>query len=50
MRCTTLVKLPVALSGGSNANCAPEHGYDSPSAFTAMFRKVLGVAPTEYFR
>ncbi|MNP04315.1 hypothetical protein D3C76_962260 [compost metagenome] len=24
MRCTTLVKLPVALSGGSRLNCAPE--------------------------
>ena len=26
MRCTTLVKLPVALSGGSRANCAPLAG------------------------
>ncbi len=25
-RCTTLVKLPVALSGGSRAYCAPEPG------------------------
>ena len=25
-RCTTLVKLPVALSGGSSENCAPEAG------------------------
>jgi AraC-like DNA-binding protein len=29
---------------------ALEHGYDSPSAFTAMFRKVLGVAPSEFFK
>ena len=26
-RCTTLVKLPVAFSGGSSANCAPVRGY-----------------------
>ena len=26
MRCTTLVKFPVALSGGSNANCDPLAG------------------------
>src|SRR6267378_4618887 len=26
MRCTTFVKLPVALSGGSNANCDPLAG------------------------
>jgi hypothetical protein len=26
MRCTTLVKLPVALSGGSSANCEPLAG------------------------
>ena len=25
-RCTTLVKLPVAFSGGSRLNCAPEAG------------------------
>ncbi len=25
-RCTTLVKLPVAFSGGSRANCAPVPG------------------------
>jgi AraC-like DNA-binding protein len=29
---------------------ALEHGYDSPSAFAAMFRKVLGVPPSEYLR
>ena len=28
MRCTTLVKLPVALSGGSSANCDPLAGAD----------------------
>jgi AraC-like DNA-binding protein len=29
---------------------AHELGYDSPSAFTAMFRKTLGAPPSEYFR
>lgn len=29
---------------------ALEHGYDSPSAFAVMFRKALGVPPSEYFR
>jgi len=24
-------------------------GYASPSAFTAMFRKTIGIAPREYF-
>jgi len=24
-------------------------GYDSPSAFIAMFRRALGVSPTRYF-
>ncbi|WP_321960447.1 helix-turn-helix domain-containing protein [Paraburkholderia sp. J7] len=25
-------------------------GYDSPGAFTSMFKKQLGVVPSEYFR
>src|SRR5262249_49287718 len=29
---------------------AHDLGYDSPSAFTAMFRKALGAPPSEYFR
>lgn len=29
---------------------AMDLGYDSPSAFTAMFRRNLGAAPTRYFR
>lgn len=28
---------------------ALDAGYDSPSAFSAMFRRTLGVSPTEYF-
>jgi AraC-like DNA-binding protein len=27
---------------------ALEHGYDSPSAYSAMFRRTLGIAPTAY--
>jgi AraC-like DNA-binding protein len=26
------------------------HGYDSPSAFTAMFRRTMGVPPSAYLR
>jgi AraC-like DNA-binding protein len=25
-------------------------GYDSPSAFTAMFKRAIGITPTEYFK
>ncbi|WGS54236.1 helix-turn-helix transcriptional regulator [Paraburkholderia sp. D15] len=45
-----LLSLPQLASGASVLDVALDHGYDSPSAFTAMFRKVLGVAPSEYFR
>lgn len=45
-----LLSLPQLASGASVLDVALEHGYESPSAFTAMFRKVLGVAPTEYFK
>jgi AraC-like DNA-binding protein len=26
------------------------HGYESPSAFTAMFRRTLGMPPSVYLR
>ncbi len=29
---------------------ALELGYESPSAFSAMFRRALGMTPTEYFQ
>ncbi|NYH14966.1 AraC-like DNA-binding protein/mannose-6-phosphate isomerase-like protein (cupin superfamily) [Paraburkholderia bryophila] len=45
-----LLSLPQLAGGASVLDVALEHGYDSPSAFTAMFRKVLGVAPSEYFK
>ncbi|WP_346778689.1 helix-turn-helix transcriptional regulator [Burkholderia sp. Ac-20353] len=45
-----LLSLPRLAAGVSILELALEHGYDSPSAFTAMFRKVLGMPPSEYLR
>ncbi|RKP53653.1 AraC family transcriptional regulator [Pararobbsia silviterrae] len=45
-----LLSLPRLAAGMSVLELALEHGYESPSAFAAMFRKVLGVPPTEYLR
>jgi len=45
-----LLSLPRLAAGTPILELALEHGYDSPSAFAAMFRKALGVAPSEYFR
>ena len=36
--------------GESVTNVALDVGYDSPSAFTAMFRRELGAAPRRYLR
>ena len=36
--------------GQSVLNVAVDMGYDSPSAFTAMFRRTLGVTPGKYFK
>lgn len=36
-------------AGRSVTVVALDVGYDSPSAFTAMFRRALGVSPTRYF-
>jgi AraC-like DNA-binding protein len=35
-------------AGASVLEVALEHGYGSPSAFTVMFRRSLGVAPSVY--
>ena len=47
------VRLAHALSllslGGSVTTVAFEVGYNSPSAFTAMFHRAFGVAPSQYF-
>ncbi|WP_144108141.1 AraC family transcriptional regulator [Paraburkholderia sp. BCC1886] len=45
-----LLSLQRLASGMSILDVALEHGYESPSAFSAMFRKALGVAPSDYFR
>ena len=40
--------LSLMASGQSVTSVAYDVGYNSPSAFTAMFRRVFGVAPTAY--
>jgi AraC-like DNA-binding protein len=47
-RMRLLLSLPRLAAGTSVLKVAMEHGYDSPSAFSAMFRRTLGVAPTVY--
>ncbi|WP_321945424.1 helix-turn-helix domain-containing protein [Paraburkholderia sp. J10-1] len=37
-------------TGQSILDVALSMGYDSPGAFTPMFKKQLGVVPSEYFR
>lgn len=49
-RMRLLLSLPRLAAGVSVLEVAMEHGYDSPSAFTAMFRRALGVSPTAYSR
>ena len=48
------IRLMAAISmlgaGESITNIAYEVGYESPSSFTAMFHRVLGVAPSHYGR
>ncbi|MCD0420550.1 helix-turn-helix transcriptional regulator [Rubrivivax sp. JA1024] len=41
--------LALLAEGQSILNVALACGYDSPSAFSAMFRRVLGKSPSEYF-
>ncbi len=47
-RMRLLLSLPRLAAGASVLEVALEHGYDSPSAFSAMFRRSLGIAPTAY--
>jgi AraC-like DNA-binding protein len=49
-RTRLLLSLPRLVAGASVLEVALEHGYDSPSAFTAMFRRILGVSPSAYFQ
>ena len=43
-----LLSLPKLAAGASILDVALAHGYESPSAFTAMFRRALGVPPSQY--
>jgi AraC-like DNA-binding protein len=43
-----LLSLPKLAGGASILAVALAHGYDSPSAFAAMFRRTLGVPPSQY--
>lgn len=45
-----MAALPRLLSGSSVTRTALELGYDSPGAFSNMFRKVLGQSPTSFVR
>lgn len=36
--------------GESVINVSIDLGYESPSAFTAMFRRELGTTPSQYFK
>jgi AraC-like DNA-binding protein len=45
-----LASLPRLARGDGVLGTALDLGYDSPSAFTAMFRKALGTTPSRYFR
>lgn len=49
-RACVLVALDRLSAGAAVARVALDLGYDSPSAFTAMFRKALGISPRELGR
>ena len=48
-RARLLAALPRLAAGEPVARVATDVGYATPSAFGAMFRRVLGVSPTAYF-
>lgn len=43
-----LAALPILVGGGSVAEAAFTLGYDNPSAFASMFRRMTGTAPAAY--
>jgi AraC-like DNA-binding protein len=47
-RMRLLLSLSRLAAGVPVVQVALEHGYDSPSAYSAMFRRTLGIAPTVY--
>lgn len=48
-RMRLLAGLDALAAGHSVLEVALDQGYDSPSAFSAMFRRTLGVSPSVYF-
>ena len=48
-RARLLAALPRLAAGEPVARVATDVGYATPSAFGAMFKRVLGVSPTGYF-
>jgi AraC-like DNA-binding protein len=47
-RMRLLLSLPRLAAGASILEVSLEHGYDSPSAFSAMFKRTFGVSPSNY--
>ncbi len=47
-RMRLLLSLPRLAAGASILEVALEHGYQSPSAFAAMFKRTFGIAPSHY--
>jgi AraC-like DNA-binding protein len=45
-----LASLPRLAAGESIANVAFDLGYETPGAFAAMFRRLMGVVPSRYFQ
>jgi AraC-like DNA-binding protein len=48
-RARLLAGINALAAGTSVLDVALELGYDSPSAFSAMFKRALGVSPSDYF-
>lgn len=49
-RACLMAAMPRLGAGLSVTTVALDLGYDSPAAFTTMFRRILGEAPSRYFR
>jgi AraC-like DNA-binding protein len=44
-----LASLPRLAAGEAIANVAVDLGYETPGAFAAMFRRLMGTVPSQYF-
>lgn len=49
-RACVLAALPRLAAGEAVTRVALDLGYDSPAAFTSMFKRILGIAPSRYLR